>query len=194
MRDTNFSEFYHEFMYAYSFEEEAPAEVEFDFSNDIHREVVTHAKEFTYAHLVVNTGFVTIGGTRIGDKLYYAISLCSPKDNFSKRVGRDYVREHMEYAEFSNKRGVLTLTEHNRDSAPALLLHAAAENHMRKMRHKPSWAKNPHVKFRTERRVDKKRRKEMVGNFEQFLRKRGPHKEETVIESTGPVDPTDFDV
>lgn len=158
MRETNFSKLFYEFE-NYGLEKEAPKspEVGFDFGDELHREYLSWADEFTFAHLKVNNGAMTVGGSRIGDRLYYAVSLCSPQDNFSKAKGRAYVKEHLVSSEHSKKRGVLQLSEEKR-WPPAIILKTAAETHLSKMRHKPVWANGAVVEFRTQRTVDRKRK------------------------------------
>lgn len=166
MHETDFNALFYEFEnYGLTKEElqekalEEPV-VKFDFADEQHREYLTWSKEFTFAHLKVGKGAMTIGGTRIGNKLYYAVALCSPKDNFSKSKGRKCVREHLTYQEYSRKRGIFELNPESNEMPPALILRAAAVVYLSKMRHKPVWANGAFVEFRTQRRTDKKRSRE----------------------------------
>jgi hypothetical protein len=153
MRETNFNDLYYEFE-NYGLED-SPKEpvMEFDFGNELHREYITWAKDFTFAHFSLGRGSMTIGGTRIGDKLYYGVALCSPQDNFSKAKGRAYVREHLTLPEKSGKRGVFVLEGWAGGATPpALLLSEAAKRHLKKMRHKPKWTAGASPVFRTNRK------------------------------------------
>ena len=166
MHETNFNALFYEFEHYGLTKEELEEEalkdptMEFDFANEQHREYLCWSKEFTFAHLKVGKGAMTIGGTRIGNKLYYGVALCSPEDNFSKAKGRGYVREHLSHQEHSRKRGMFELASRSDEMPPAIVLRAAAVVYLSKMRHKPAWADNTYVEFRTQRRVDKKRRRE----------------------------------
>jgi len=164
MHETDFNTLFYGFEHYGLTEEEKESTqepvVEFDFANELHREYLCWSNEFTFAHLKVGDGAMTVGGTRVGDKLYYAVALCSPEDNFSKAKGRAYIREHIQYPEHSKKRGVLKLAPEAGELPPAIILKTAAELYLSKMSHKPAWARKATVHFRTERRADKKRRRE----------------------------------
>jgi hypothetical protein len=123
----------------------------FDFSNEIYRQILCQTKEFTYGHYSVNGGTITIGGTVVNKKLYFAISMCSPEDNFSKKLGRNYVIENLIDPSNSKMRGVYPRYDLALDDAkkPADVLKTALESHLRNMRQRPHWmAKNVEVLFR----------------------------------------------
>jgi hypothetical protein len=133
---------------------------EFNFGSEIHRLILTHDPTFTYGHYVVDgrqelIGQATVGGAKIGNRLYYAVALCSPSDNFSKSRGRALVHNHLINAEHSRKRSVMILPE-NDALPPAQLLKLALEQYLSKLSHKPSWANNAIVRFRTPRKSGKK--------------------------------------
>lgn len=129
-------------------------EEEFNFGLENHRDAIVDDKNFTYGHYKVNDGVGTVGGFRIGNKLYYAISICSPKDNFSKTKGRQKVFKNLINTESSKKRGVMILDNSAIDIHPTELLKTVFENFLNRMSHKPTWLKNPIVDFRGSRKVD----------------------------------------
>lgn len=120
----------------------------FNFGNMIHREAMIYDEHFTYGHYKVNTGTATVAGFRIGDKLYFGISLCSPNDNFSKSMGRVLAEDNIIFSENSSKRGVMVLDGKTKELHPTELLKLALEHHLNRMSHKPEWAKNHVVTFR----------------------------------------------
>jgi hypothetical protein len=127
---------------------------QFDFGNLWHRTELLNCADFTYGHFRIGNGYATIGGGRIGDKLYYSVTFCSPKDNFSKKTGREHVANHLGYSTFGHLRGVFTLNDELKDEQPAIVLQRAVEHHLSKMRNrKPQWAKDVSVRFRGKRRV-----------------------------------------
>jgi len=127
---------------------------EFNFGSEIHRLIITHDPSFTYGHYKVGSGQATVGGVRFGDKLYYAVALCSPVDNFSKSRGRALVHSHLINTDNSNKRGVMVLDATTAELPPAQLLKYALEHYLNKMNHKPNWVKNANVDFRNLQREE----------------------------------------
>jgi len=126
-----------------------------DFSFGIlrHRSMLYNSVAFTYGHYKIGSGFATIGGTRIGDKLYYGVTFCSPEDNFSKKSGRRYSRRNLTRHEYSHMRGIFSLGSAI-DQQPALVLKEAVEAHLVKMRGlRPQWSKGAAVEFRGKRRT-----------------------------------------
>jgi len=121
---------------------------EFNFSNEMQRETLSKDKEFTFGHYKIGDGSATIAGGRLGEYLYYGISLCSPEDNFSRMTGRDFAVDHLIFDQFSGKRGRMFINSELLDSAPAIVLKTALERHLNKMRQRSSWMKNT-VTFRT---------------------------------------------
>jgi len=103
----------------------------------------------TYRMRNLNRGFATIGGLRVGRYFYYAVALCSPRDNFSKRVGRNLVREHLSSSSASHMRGVMNISGLE-DLQPALVLKNVLERHLQKARHLPPWTRQT-VLFRKSR-------------------------------------------
>lgn len=125
---------------------------EFNFGDELHRDIIIDDPNFCYGHYVVGKGQATVGGIRLGNKLYYAVALCSPNNNFSKMTGRDYANGHFIVNKYSNKRGVIILNDALCAQPPAILLKLALEKHLFKMRNKPHWTRNAEVDFRTTRR------------------------------------------
>lgn len=115
-----------------------------DFSSHAGRVLLSLDPNFVYGHYQIgyrNSGFATIGGTRVGNKLYYSVALCSPNDNFSKSVGRELVKFHMQQDESSRKRGILELDSNMIPEQPAVVLKHALEVHLNKTRHLPGWTR-----------------------------------------------------
>ncbi|MFA5048316.1 MAG: hypothetical protein WC516_04835 [Patescibacteria group bacterium] len=125
---------------------------EFNFRNQIHRDVMTEDKNFTYGHYGINEGIATVAGFRISDRLYFGVSLCSPTDNFSKAFGRANAEDNLVLTENSQKRGVMILDNKIKDLHPTELLKLALEHYLNRMSHKPVWVKNPIITFRSKKR------------------------------------------
>ena len=126
------------------------------FDSYTYRRLICADPNFVYGHYqigpsVVSTGnmfrttnpqkgFATIGGVRIGQKLYYAVSLCSPLDNFSKKVGREKVCANMRDHLSSRQRGVFDISGME-DEQPAIILKCALEHYLEVTRHLPPWTR-----------------------------------------------------
>jgi hypothetical protein len=135
-----------------------------DFGNTDHRYNLVQNPEFVYGHYKIGidikwngspgtkSGYATVGGLRCGSKLFYSVALCSPQDNFSKKVGRRLVVEHF-LQDSSNKRGVFNIIglEHEQ---PALLLKKALEYYLSKTKHLPFWTRGK-VCFRNNKKCDR---------------------------------------
>lgn len=152
MKEANFRQSYIQFSLINHYNSNGESADDFDFGNSIYREVMTYDENFTYGHYKVNSGVGTVAGFRIGNKLYFGVSLCSPNDNFSKASGRERAEDNLIYAGSCNKRGVMILDENTKDLHPTELLKLALEHHLNKMAHKPIWVKNPVVDFRPKNR------------------------------------------
>jgi len=123
----------------------------FDFGNQSHRAVmvannIAGRGSFTYGHYRVGDATITVGGAVCENNLYYSVSICSPEDNFSKKIGRKNVRDNFILSKRSVKRGVLDVSDIV-DQPPAVLLRAAAVHYLGKTRGLPRWTKME-VKFR----------------------------------------------
>ena len=119
----------------------------FNFGNQWHREVLTECPEFTYGHYNVCGGVITIAGARVGDKLYYGLSMCSPEDNFSRSRGRKIATARLTYSSDSHLRGVFF--GNLGDMTPGEAFRYAVDEHLGKMRHRPHWIKKDfEVNFR----------------------------------------------
>ena len=70
------------------------------------REDIINYHNFCYGHFKVGDGFATVAGGRIGNNVYYGISFCSPKDNFSKQKGRILAEDHLIDENSAKLRGV----------------------------------------------------------------------------------------
>jgi len=126
-----------------------------DITNHHDRRNVTLDRMFTYNHFQIgsnyinlndfmkeknnNVGFATIGGLRVGNLLYYAVSLCSPIDNFSRYMGRQFVNQNMK-VDSSKKRGILDISK-LADEPPPVVLKYALEHYLKKTRRLPIWTK-----------------------------------------------------
>ena len=128
-------------------------EEDFDFGNQAHRVCVlstayNDSRNFTFGHYKIGDsgGTITVGGVVHGDKLYYAVSICSPLDNFSKRVGRKNVEDNFIQDKNSIKRGVVSVLD-IKDENPAIVLKRAAQVYLRKNKMLPKWSRKE-VDFR----------------------------------------------
>jgi len=122
----------------------------FDFSNSLCRYVLTSLTDFAFGHYSIGEGYATIGGGRIGNKLYYGVSFCSPEDNFSKKLGILYAKHNLAGDQSGHMRGVFIISDEISDEPPTIILQKAVASHLDKMRRgrRPQWAKNQHVEFR----------------------------------------------
>jgi len=125
----------------------------FDFGNQAHRTCVLataydDSRNFTFGHYKIGDsgGTITVGGVAHGDRLYYAVSICSPLDNFSKRVGRKNVEDNFVQDKNSMKRGVVSIAD-IRGENPAIVLKRAAQSYLRKNKMLPKWSRKE-VDFR----------------------------------------------
>lgn len=121
---------------------------------DVREELGTFIKTpgFSFAHFKINNGNATICGGLVEDgNLYYGISFCSPVDNFSKRKGRALAKIAM-IKQSDHCRGVYQKA--NKDERAGQLLKEALQNHLTKMRNKPSWIKTGvlNVEFNSKKR------------------------------------------
>lgn len=105
------------------------------------------------SYFKVGKGFATIGGVKVGRKFYYAVALCSPKDNFSKRRGRWWLKENMLDEVKSQKRGCVDLADFP-NLPPTQLLKEVLEHFLSKRgKNFPRWIKNSKVDFRKKFKV-----------------------------------------
>lgn len=124
---------------------------DFDFGSYYDRSVLNRSRDFTFAHFRVGPGFSTIAGGRIGNKLYYGVTFCSPEDNFSKKFGREHAVKNLMDQDYSHMRGVLYLEGPLENVQPAIILKRAVETHLRKMQWcRPQWSKGATVEFRND--------------------------------------------
>jgi hypothetical protein len=136
---------------------------DFNFANKDQRDSLTTCKEFTYGHYCVGEGVVTVAGAVVDGKLYYGVSMCSPKDNFSKKLGRDCAEANLVNDHKSRLRGVYDNL--NGEESPAEALREALEDFLGRMRQRPHWIKkDDEVKFRGERKPSKQVDKDAMTN------------------------------
>ena len=111
-------------------------------------------RRVTYGHFKVGPGFATIAGARLGDRLYYGITFCSPEDNFSKKVGRAKSSWRLSCDPRGCFRGVLRLDGEIDKVQPAIVLKRAVEYYLSKeTSRRPQWTKGATVEFRGKRRT-----------------------------------------
>lgn len=127
--------------------------IDFNFANVDHRVEMTYSPNFKYGHYKVNDGNATIAGFRVGDKLYFGISFCSPVDNFSKKFGRMLATDSLVYGD-GKRRGVMVLDDETKELPPITLFKLALERHLNRMKNKPVWAKRPVVDFRPKKKFE----------------------------------------
>ena len=120
----------------------------FNFGNQAHRASLAstaygESKSFTFGHYNVGDsgGVITVGGAVCDGKLYYAVSICSPLDNFSRKVGRKNVEHNFIHDKNSVKRGVVNVVDVV-DKSPATVLKEAAQYYLRNNKSLPKWTRN----------------------------------------------------
>jgi hypothetical protein len=126
----------------------------FDFGDVRHRSECISKKDHVYGHYKVGDGCATICGFRIGKVLYYGISLCSPKDDFVKALGRKIASGRLLTSRSNDQRGMMYLSDELAESVPAVVLKEAVEHHLSKMRRRPFWTQEV-VMFRNSRKTGK---------------------------------------
>jgi hypothetical protein len=110
-------------------------------------------KYSTYGHYNVNEGFATVLGCRVGDKIFYGISMCSPDEkNFSKKEGRRLAIKHLVDNNESHMRGMYKLPDSDVNDSSAIILSRVLHRHLNIMRRLPDWARCPRVDFRRNNR------------------------------------------
>ena len=122
---------------------------EFIFSDPACRYILTESRDMVYDHFNVSDGIATVGGWKIGDKLYFSVSFCAPEDNFSRKLGRDIVAGSLCCSD-SRRRAVIDISKVNDEAPPIVLLYALTE-YLKRGKGIPQWAKNSVVSFRTRR-------------------------------------------
>lgn len=113
------------------------------------------AEHFEYAHFDFWNGYgsATVGGCRVGDRVYYAISFCSPVDNFDRTIGRHEVYDNMIDDMRTSMRSVFFLNETTENLTPAQVFQLVLVAHLQKMRQVPSWCgRSPQVAIRNRRK------------------------------------------
>jgi len=124
---------------------------EFNFGSTDHRYKLVNDLNFTYDHYKLNDGAATVGGGRIGNLLYFSVSFCSPKDNFSRKHGRQNIYENIIYDDCSHRRAIIDISEVVGDP-PALVLMFALYEYINRGRNVPQWARDPVISFRNKQR------------------------------------------
>lgn len=116
---------------------------QFDFGSASNRVELTEDPNFTFGHYKVGVGNATVCGAKVGDKLYYAVTFCSPEDNFSKEAGRIFALDHFIEEEYSHLRGVMCADDSSDELPPAIMLKDAVSHRIGRMRpdRKPQWIK-----------------------------------------------------
>jgi hypothetical protein len=132
------------------FEDQDGYKRKFEFSDYVARHDMAGADNFVFDHYCLNDGTATIGGGRIGNKLYFAISFCAPNDNFSRQVGRENVWHNFVLDDRSHRRAVVDISE-VKDEPPSKVLAYALMQYLKRDKCVPQWAKNPVVAFRNRR-------------------------------------------
>lgn len=115
-----------------------------NFSNERFRSHLPTSGKLTYAHYNVFAddefcvGHVTVAGLRVKNNLYYALSMCSPNDTFSKKDGRKFAHRHFRTQD-SSKRGVYFLKEKETEEDPTTLFTKVVNRHLKKLCRRISW-------------------------------------------------------
>lgn len=132
------------------FEDQDGYKRKFDLSDVNARADMVLARNFAYDHYCLNDGVVTVGGGKIGDKLYFTIAFCAPSDNFSRRVGRAIVQENFVNEDRSHRRAVVDIFKVKKES-PSIVLAYALMAYLQRGKCVPQWARNGVVSFRHDR-------------------------------------------
>jgi hypothetical protein len=111
------------------------------------RRLLADDPNFTHAYFKGDKGYASVGGIRIGNKLYYAISLCSPSDNFSRVDGRLMVNYHFCDEATGSKRGMIELDDEQVKERAGVVLLRALKRFVERGRHVPYWAKHTEFDF-----------------------------------------------
>lgn len=131
----------------------------FDFADTITRVDVCQDDGFAYDHFRVNDGAATVAAGRVGDKLYLSVAFCSPKDNFSRRFGRNLAAMYFMDGRSSNRRAIVDVADVKDQPPPVVLLHGLIA-YLERGKGVPQWARNAvTVWFRGERRHERHERK-----------------------------------
>jgi len=117
---------------------------EFNFSMPEWRAELTRHFEFNHFNVLdFNydvSGLITIGATLVDNILYYALAMCSPNDNFSRKVGRNFVLKHM-IGPDSTKRGLFKVKEEHLDDDVGELMQDAIQDWLDRTQRVPTWIK-----------------------------------------------------
>lgn len=116
----------------------------FDFSNMMDREYFLRSPDISYAHFNVGAGKATVVGGITNGKLYYAVSFCSPIDNFDKRIGRETACYY--FINNANKRSLINADLTALSPPEALIM--ALRHYLRGQRHLPTWLKGANISLR----------------------------------------------
>ena len=127
----------------------------FNFGDTDDRYELTCVDDFTWGHYKLDDGSATVCGACLDGKLYYGVSFCSPKDNFSRKIGIIRARNNLVKESSSKCRGVYIIPNDLADAPPALVFLYALRYHLTRMGQRPSWVKNCITDFRNLRRVKK---------------------------------------
>jgi len=136
----------------------------FDISDELERESMVCDHNFSYDHYCLDDGVATVGGGKIGDKLYFTISFCAPNDNFSRRIGRDNVCDNFVSEDCSHRRAVIDISS-MKDNPPTLVLAYALMEYLKRGKCVPQWARNGVVSFRNNQRIGARTGTEAIGRL-----------------------------
>lgn len=132
------------------FEDDGDYKVKFEISSFEARFAMVNDRNFSYDHYCLNNGTATVGGGKLGNKLYFSVSFCAPNDNFSRKTGRIYVADNFISDDRSHRRMVLDISS-VKDEPPTVVLMYALAEYLKRGKCVPQWAKNSAVSFRKAR-------------------------------------------
>ena len=124
---------------------------QFDISDSHARRSMVGNRNFSYDHYCLNDGVATVGGGKIGDKLYFTVSFCAPCDNFSRKIGRYNICYNFIDDDRSHRRAVVDISK-VKDEPPSMVLAYALMAYLQRGKCVPQWARNGVVSFRSNRR------------------------------------------
>jgi hypothetical protein len=114
---------------------------------------MTNDENFTFGHYSVDSGYATVAGGRVGNKIYYGISFCSPDSSFSKEEGRKRAMGHLIERGSSHKRGVF-VSDNLDEMAPSLVFYNCLQYFLNRKHtfKKPIWMnKIPTIDFQNKK-------------------------------------------
>lgn len=100
-------------------------------------------QQVKYAHFKTETGFMTVAGLKKEGFYFYGVALCSPEDNFSRKIGREFafkkLYQQAKYCSGALPGKLFNLNERNSDLAKTAVLNTLDELHTRPVDKEDRW-------------------------------------------------------